>query len=189
MNPRVFREYDIRGHAEKDFPDAKIAAESLIRRKLLTTYQFQQIFSETGAKNLVFGPYVLLEPLGEGGMGQVFKARHNLLDRIVALKLIREQRLSQDAEAVKRFQREAKAAAVLSHPSAGRSFGLARRAPGAVPVEEPPGTPTSSGSGSRIGEALTELPEAPSGFGVDRARHDFAGDAVRRERPRLVVER
>src|SRR5271163_4564143 len=102
---------------ETDFPDAKTAAESLIRRKMLTAYQVQQIFSEAGPKSLVLGPYALLEPLGEGGMGQVFKARHNLLDRVVALKLIREQRLNQDPEAVKRFQREAKAAASLSHPN------------------------------------------------------------------------
>jgi serine/threonine protein kinase len=59
--------------------------------------------------------YTILEQLGQGGMGQVFKARQERLDRIVALKVIRQDR--QDTEAVRRFQREAQAAAKLSHPN------------------------------------------------------------------------
>src|SRR5262249_22839099 len=47
---------------------------------------------------------------------QVFKARQRKLDRLCALKVIRQERLA-DAEAVRRFQREAKAAARLSHPN------------------------------------------------------------------------
>jgi tRNA A-37 threonylcarbamoyl transferase component Bud32 len=60
--------------------------------------------------------YEVLEALGEGGMGQVFKARHLGLDRLVALKLIRSDRLSK-REVVRRFQREARAAAKLTHPN------------------------------------------------------------------------
>src|SRR5436190_10585401 len=56
--------------------------------------------------------YTILEHLGQGGMGQVFKARQERLDRIVALKVIRQDR--QDTEAVRRFQKEARAAAKLS---------------------------------------------------------------------------
>jgi serine/threonine-protein kinase len=59
--------------------------------------------------------YEILEPLGEGGMGQVYKARHLRLDRIVALKVIHPERLTQP-DAVKRFYREAQAAARLAHP-------------------------------------------------------------------------
>ena len=100
-----------------EYSDPRAAAEMLVRRKWLTPYQVEQLFHEMGGQNLVLGPYILLEPLGEGGMGQVFKARHQMLDRTVALKLIREERLSRDPEAVRRFQREAKAAAALSHPN------------------------------------------------------------------------
>jgi Leucine-rich repeat (LRR) protein/tRNA A-37 threonylcarbamoyl transferase component Bud32 len=67
-------------------------------------------------RDLVLGSYILLERLGEGGMGQVFKARHCKLGRIVALKLIRKERLDNPAT-VKRFQREVRAAAALSHPN------------------------------------------------------------------------
>jgi serine/threonine-protein kinase len=99
-----------------EYPDARAAAEMLVRRKWLTSYQVEQVFDHD-AQNLVLGPYVLLEPLGEGGMGQVFKARHSMLDRIVALKLIREERMNRDPEAVRRFQREARAVAQLAHPN------------------------------------------------------------------------
>jgi len=102
---------------ESEYSDPRAAAEMLVRRKWLTPYQVEQLFNELGGQNLVLGPYILLEPLGEGGMGQVFKARHQMLERTVALKLIREERLSRDPEAVRRFQREAKAAASLSHPN------------------------------------------------------------------------
>ena len=69
----------------------------------------------------MLGPYVLLERLGEGGMGAVFKARHRNLGRVVALKVIRKDRLAQP-EAVKRFQREIRAAAQLSHPNIVLAF-------------------------------------------------------------------
>jgi serine/threonine protein kinase len=60
--------------------------------------------------------YEILECLGEGGMGRVYKARHRLLERLVALKVIRRERLS-NPEAVRRFRREARAAATLHHPN------------------------------------------------------------------------
>jgi serine/threonine-protein kinase len=101
---------------QAEFTDPQAAAEMLVRRKWLTPYQVEVLFGKQPF-NLVLGPYVLLEPLGEGGMGQVFKARHHLLERIVALKIIRQDRISNDPEAVHRFQREARAAALLSHPN------------------------------------------------------------------------
>ena len=64
--------------------------------------------------NTRIGDYELLERIGQGGMGIVFKARHNSLDRIVALKLIRGRSDSAD-DGVQRFEVEAKAAAVLQH--------------------------------------------------------------------------
>ncbi len=55
------------------------------------------------------GPYLLLEPIGAGGMGEVWKARDSRLDRVVALKRIKPSHSE-------RFQQEARAIAALNHP-------------------------------------------------------------------------
>ncbi len=62
------------------------------------------------------GPYEITAKLGEGGMGEVFRARDTKLDREVAIKVLPE-RLAADPEALARFEREAKAVAALSHPN------------------------------------------------------------------------
>ena len=62
------------------------------------------------------GHYGLVEFLGRGGMGEVWKARDDRLDRDVAVKLL-PVAVSDDEEARGRFEREAKAAAALSHPN------------------------------------------------------------------------
>jgi serine/threonine-protein kinase len=85
----------------------------LLEEDQLTPYQVQMLQAGRG-RDLLLGQYVLLERLGGGGMGQVYKARHRLLQRIDALKTIRPERLG-DSEAVQRFQREARAAAQLRH--------------------------------------------------------------------------
>jgi tRNA A-37 threonylcarbamoyl transferase component Bud32 len=63
----------------------------------------------------------ILGELGRGGMGIVYKARWRSQDRVVALKVIRRDRL-QHAEAVRRFRREAQAAARLNHPNIVQVF-------------------------------------------------------------------
>jgi serine/threonine protein kinase len=65
--------------------------------------------------------YRLLAPLGTGGMGVVFKAEHRLMERIVALKIIRKE-LTQRADSVERFRQEVKAAARLSHPNIATAY-------------------------------------------------------------------
>lgn len=64
--------------------------------------------------------YELLEPLGHGGMGTVYRARHQSLDRIVAVKLLPGRRL-RAPQAVERFRREMKAIGRLNHPSIVRA--------------------------------------------------------------------
>ncbi|HEY7727468.1 MAG TPA: protein kinase, partial [Candidatus Eisenbacteria bacterium] len=61
------------------------------------------------------GPYQLIRPLGEGGMGVVYAARDERLGRSVALKLIRNGGGVPDSR--ERFWREARAAASVSHPN------------------------------------------------------------------------
>jgi serine/threonine-protein kinase len=91
-------------------------ADQLVSRAWLTRFQAEQLLTRASNK-LVIGQYLLLDRLGEGGMGQVFKALHRRLNRIVALKVIRSQCITSDSTAVARFQREAQAAARLNHPN------------------------------------------------------------------------
>lgn len=93
---------------------AELATE-MFRQKKLTKYQAQAIY-QGKTRALVMGNYVVLERLGTGGMGQVFKAQHRRMERIVAIKILPPE-TTRSEEAVKRFHREVKAAARLVHPN------------------------------------------------------------------------
>jgi len=60
--------------------------------------------------------YLILEQLGKGGMAIVYRARDTMLERSVAVKVLREN-YSRDPAFLERFRQEAKAAANLSHPN------------------------------------------------------------------------
>src|ERR1700682_3840144 len=62
------------------------------------------------------GPYEILAPIGAGGMGEVYRARDERLKRDVAVKVLPAS-YSQDADRLRRFEREARAAGVLNHPN------------------------------------------------------------------------
>ncbi|MCI0682014.1 MAG: protein kinase [Gemmataceae bacterium] len=100
--------------------DVRALARALVQRGWLTPFHVNEVFLGRGAK-LLLGSYVLLEMLGEGGMGAVYKARNWKLGQTVALKLVRKERLANPA-AVKRFYREIRAAAKLEHPNIVRAF-------------------------------------------------------------------
>ena len=93
--------------------DAVSLARELVARKTLTPYQAQMLYRGQ-TKGLVLGDYVILEKLGQGGMGLVFKARHRLMKRTVALKVL-PTAMIKSPDSVARFHREVVAAARLSH--------------------------------------------------------------------------
>src|SRR6185437_2590166 len=92
--------------------DAKRLAAELMRRDWLSPFQVNQLFQGRSA-SLRLGPYLLLKRIGKGGMGEVFKARHTLMDRLVALKVIRADRLD-EPDYLSRFRREMQATAKLT---------------------------------------------------------------------------
>src|SRR5712691_136228 len=69
------------------------------------------------------GPYRVLSVVGEGGMGVVYKAQDQRLERVVALKVIRE--FEGDSSRRRRFWQEARAAAQVAHPNACRIYDIA----------------------------------------------------------------
>jgi serine/threonine-protein kinase len=100
--------------------DPRALARQVRHRGWLTRFQLTQI-AQGQAQALHIGPYLVLDRLGEGGMGQVFKAQHRHMNRVVALKVIRKDRLSHP-KAVSRFYQEVQAAGQLHHPNIVLAF-------------------------------------------------------------------
>jgi eukaryotic-like serine/threonine-protein kinase len=87
---------------------ATVVASVLASRRI---YGLQRAVNE--ARRL--GPYILVEKVGSGGMGEVFRARHALLRRPTAVKLIRPENATESA--LLQFEREAQLTSQLTHPS------------------------------------------------------------------------
>jgi serine/threonine-protein kinase len=100
--------------------DAKALAERLVQEGSLTEFQAKRLL--VGKSNgLVFGRYILLDRLGIGAMGRVFKARHRLMDRLVAIKIVLPV-CANSKHARSRFFREIKIVGMLDHPNVVRAF-------------------------------------------------------------------
>jgi serine/threonine protein kinase len=95
-------------------------ARQAIQLGKLTLFQAKLLLSKDPSA-LSIGPYLILDKIGQGGMGSVYKARHKSMDRIVALKVLR-RRDGFSQETIKRFQREVLAAAKLLHPNIVTAF-------------------------------------------------------------------
>lgn len=118
LQPDQFEQL-IREHAPAN-PDTQKLAQTLIRLRWITVYQAKKLIAGK-ADELVIGPFVILDKLGEGGMGKVYKATQLRLGRVVALKVVRSALLKNET-ALKRFQREVRAAAQMNHPNIVRVF-------------------------------------------------------------------
>jgi Tol biopolymer transport system component len=77
----------------------------------------------TGAR---LGPYEIVEPVGAGGMGEVYRARDTRLDRTVAIKVLPE-RLDADPQFRERFEREARTISQLDHPNICALYDVGRQ--------------------------------------------------------------
>jgi serine/threonine protein kinase len=103
-----------------DYPDARALARELLRRDWITAYQANQILQGKG-ELLILGAYRLSERLAEGAMGQVFKAWHPRLRRVVAVKTLNKEMVA-SPKAIDRFFREIRLAAQLDHPHIVRAL-------------------------------------------------------------------
>ncbi len=95
--------------------DSDAFAKALVERGYLTDFQMDAVLNRKHEK-LKIGNYDLLDKIGTGGTGTVFKARHRRMKRIVALKVL-SRSLCKDKTFVQRFQREVETIAQLSHPN------------------------------------------------------------------------
>lgn len=93
--------------------DGEALARRMVRHGKLTLFQANAIFKGK-PHGLVLGDYAILDRIGAGGMGQVFKAVHHRMERVVAIKVL-SANMTKSPEALQRFEREVKAAAKLSH--------------------------------------------------------------------------
>lgn len=90
-------------------------ARELVRRTLLTPYQ-ARVLCKGKSDPLVLGRYVLLDEIGRGGSGRVFKAEHRGLKRVVALKILSAGSAAPEM-ILMRFRREMAVTARLDHPN------------------------------------------------------------------------
>ena len=90
-------------------------SRALVKTGKVTPYQAAAVYQKK-SRGLLIGNYVILDKLGQGGMGVVFKARHRMLGRVGALKILPPS-FARDRDAVLRFRREGVAAGRLKHPN------------------------------------------------------------------------
>lgn len=112
----ALREMGVAPNAQCD--DKELAAK-LVEQKLLTRYQADQILS--GRTKFTLGSYyVITDCIGTGGMGQVFKATHQMIGRECAIKVLPKSKST--PEAIASFAKEIRTLGVLDHPNLVRAY-------------------------------------------------------------------
>lgn len=101
----------------EEIGDEELAVK-LIAMGLLTRYQADQL--KAGRTKLNLGPYTITDWIGQGGMGQVFKAVHKMMGRQCAVKVLPREKST--PEAIESFTREIRTQALLDHPNLVRAY-------------------------------------------------------------------
>ncbi|HEY6565600.1 MAG TPA: serine/threonine-protein kinase, partial [Pirellulaceae bacterium] len=101
---------------------AKEAADRLVHQGLLNRWQADNLL-QGKYKGFSLGKYTLLGHLGTGGMSSVYLAKHPVMERLVAVKVL-PKRYVENQNYLDRFRREARAAASLDHPNIVRAFDI-----------------------------------------------------------------
>jgi eukaryotic-like serine/threonine-protein kinase len=149
-----------------EYPRPPVAlAQRLVVDGLLTSYQVERLLRNK-PQNLLVGRYVILDRIGLGSMGRVYKARHLLMDRIVALKVIAPEYVA-SARKVARFQREIRLIGRLDHPNVVRAYDADR-------VSNVPYIVMEYVQGENLSQRLQERgplpPEEVAGFAAQAAQ-------------------
>lgn len=95
-----------------------LLASKIVEDGILTEYQAKQL--KAGLTKLNLGPYVITDWLGQGGMGQVFVAVHQMMERTVAIKVLPQSKST--PVAIASFTREIQTQAKLDHPNLVRAY-------------------------------------------------------------------
>jgi serine/threonine protein kinase len=98
--------------------DDELRAVRMVELALLTNYQAEQL--KAGRTKLNLGPYIITDWIGQGGMGQVFKAIHKMMGRECAVKVLPMHKAT--PESIANFAREIRTQAQLDHPHLVRAF-------------------------------------------------------------------
>ncbi|MBI3837376.1 MAG: serine/threonine protein kinase [Planctomycetia bacterium] len=118
----VEAEQTLRAEGEEVGPWTEIGDELLAAKLVelgrLNRWQAEQL--KVGRSKFNLGPYLVIDSIGQGGMGQVFKAEHRLMGRVVAIKVLPRHRST--PEAIASFTREIRAQAQFDHENLVRAF-------------------------------------------------------------------
>jgi len=98
--------------------DDRTVADALVASRVITAFQARELLA--GKTRFHLGRYLVVDELGEGGMGRVFKAEHELLGRVVALKVLPRSKATPESEAA--FRREMRLLGRLDHEHLVRAF-------------------------------------------------------------------
>jgi len=121
----------------------------------------------------ILGSYEVVGKLGEGGMGEVYRARDTKLNRDVAIKILPDL-VAHDADRVARFTREAQTLAALNHPNIAQIYGIV----------EAPASPETGASGGHVHALCMELVE---GENLSAMCCRLRGRSPRHSRPRTSM--